>query len=115
MDEYIEIYKEDIPYSFEIVLGGDLFELGIGYNVNGDFFTVDLYKDSNALCIGEKILLDQAIFKNVSVDKAGNVDFNFPTDVIMAVGNSENIGRVGWEELENSVFLYVVPRSDLVV
>lgn len=36
--EYIDIDKNEIPYSFEIELAGEIFELEVNYNQAHDFF-----------------------------------------------------------------------------
>ena len=41
----IEINKNLIPYSFDITLGGEIFEIGVNYNEFADMFTLSLTKD----------------------------------------------------------------------
>lgn len=113
--DYIQIEKELIPYEFDIELGGRLYTLGINYNTYGDFFTADLAFNGEKLATGEKIVLNQFLFRELFEDVNHNVDSRFPTDLIMPLANDESIGTLGWDQLENNCFLYVVPRGELNV
>ena len=59
----IDIFKNDIPYRFEIVLG-ELFEFEVNYNTQYDYFTLDLLKDGEVVIQGEKILYGKELFSN---------------------------------------------------
>lgn len=99
--EYIEIEKELIPYSFEIELGAEIFELEIRYNQVGDYFTIDLYKDGEVLCYGEKIVYGEPLFDAI-------YDSRFPAPTIIPMDVSGNETRVGWDNLNETVFLVVM-------
>ncbi|MEH6943383.1 phage baseplate plug family protein [Bacillus sp. JJ722] len=62
----IELNKEDIPCEFEVELTGELFSLSVSYNVQSDFFTVGLSKNGEVLCYGEKMVLNQPLFSQLS-------------------------------------------------
>ena len=62
--EYIDIEKNSIPYTFEIVLAGETFQFTVNYNSFGDFFTVDLYKNNELVRMGEKIVYGLPLFEN---------------------------------------------------
>ena len=64
MNEYIEIDKDEIPYSFEIELAGEVFEIEVNYNQTYDFFTVDLFKDGGFLLL-EKNLSSIALYSKI--------------------------------------------------
>ncbi len=98
--EYIEIIKELIPYEFEIELGVELFTIEIQYNHLYDFFTIDLYKDDEALVLGEKLIYGQPLFTEVYDDR-------FPGPTIIPIDESGKETRVSWDNLNKTVFLVV--------
>lgn len=63
--DVLEIEKELLPYSCNIVLEGELFELHFNYNATADLFTVDLYKDGELICAGEPIIYGIPLWSNV--------------------------------------------------
>lgn len=99
--EYIEIEKELIPYRFEIELGAELFETEINYNLQHDFFTLDLYKDDEVLVYGEKITYGVPLFSEV-------FDSRFPGPTIIPWDESGQEQRVTFENLNETVFLRLV-------
>lgn len=100
MNEYIDIDKNEIPYSFEVELAGEVFELEVNYNQNHDFFTVDLFKDGGALVIGEKLILNRLLFRN-------RVDIGLPKVQIIPKDRANSATRITFENLNETVFLYV--------
>ena len=99
--EYINIEKELIPYSFEIELGVELFQIGVEYNAVGDFFTLDLSKDDEILVRNENIVYGEPLFSKI-------YDARFPAPLIVPTDESGNETRVGWENLNKTVFLVVM-------
>ncbi len=97
---YIDIDKDNVPYSFEIVLNGETFQFGINYNSYGDFFTVDLYKNSNLIRMGEKIVYGLPLFDNY-------LYLDIPKVVILPYDTTGNAIRISYENLNEDVFLYV--------
>ena len=63
----IEINKNLIPYSFDITLGGEIFEIGVNYNEFADMFTLSLAKDRELICSGEPIVYGVPLFKDIYV------------------------------------------------
>lgn len=98
--EYIEIDKDEIPYRFVIDLAGEEFEFEINYNNRYDFFTVDLYKDSRTLVVGEKMILNRPLFTDL-------VDIELPRVTITPKDRSNIETRITYENLEKTVFLFV--------
>ncbi|WP_332649657.1 phage baseplate plug family protein [Lysinibacillus sp. 54212] len=98
--EYIEIEKDLIPYRFETELGAELFEFEVHYNAHGDYFTVDLFKDGEVLVHGEKIVYGQSLFSEI-------YDERFPAPEIIPIDESGKETRVGWDNLNKTVFLVV--------
>lgn len=100
MNEYIEIDKQSIPYRFELELGGELFELEVNYNETFDFFTVDLYKDNQALVVGEKLMLNRPLFRN-------RVHIALPKVNIIPKDRGNVAKRITFDNTNETVFLYV--------
>lgn len=99
--EYINIEKALIPYRFEVELGAELFEFRVDYNGLYDYFTVDLYKDGATLVTGEKIVYGAPLFDEI-------YDNRFPGPTIIPIDESGKENRVGWGNLNETVFLVVV-------
>lgn len=99
--EYIEIEKALIPYRLEIELGAELFEMEIRYNEIGDYFTVDLIKGNEVLVYGEKIVYGKPLFSEV-------YDSRYPAPTIIPIDESEQESRVGYDNLNETVFLAVM-------
>lgn len=97
----LHINKNDIPYSTDIRVAGETFIFTFNYNAEGDFFTVDLTKNGEVLALGEKIVYGRALFISYA-------DERFPKAAIVPIDLALNRDWVGWAELENDVFLYVV-------
>lgn len=96
---YIEIDKESIPYSFEMQLENVSWEFEIRYNADYDFFTIDLLRAEELIVSGEKLIYGKPLFENVQTK---------PSIPIIPFDESGNAKRVGWDELENNVFLYLM-------
>lgn len=99
--EYINIEKELIPYSFEIELGVELFQVGVEYNEVGDFFTLDLSKDEEVLVSNEKIVYGEPLFSEI-------YDARYPAPLIIPIDESGKETRVSWNNLNKTVFLVVM-------
>ena len=93
---YIEIDKEAIPYRFNMRLNGVTWTFEVRYNSEYDFFTIDLYRGEESIQVGEKIIYGQPLF----ADELSGVR-------IMPLDLSGNADRVGWNELGETVFLYL--------
>lgn len=98
--EYIDIEKALIPYSFECELGAELFTMQINYNALGDYFTIDLSKDDDVLVLGEKIVYGTPLFSEIYDDR-------FPAPTIIPLDPANKESRVGWDNLNETVFLVV--------
>lgn len=98
---YLDIEKEAIPYTFETVLRNETYQFTINYNSVGDFFTVDVYKNSVPLRFGEKVVYGQPLFINHRYIGA-------PRLFIIPYDTTENAKRVSYENMSEDVFLYVI-------
>ncbi|UPW82320.1 hypothetical protein [Lysinibacillus sp. Ag94] len=98
--EYIDIDKNEIPYSFEVELAEEIYELEVNYNQSHDFFTIDLFKDGSVLVIGEKLILNRPLFRN-------RIDIDLPKVQIIPKDRADSANRITYENLNETVFLYV--------
>lgn len=98
---FLDIEKEAIPYTFETVLRNETYQFTVNYNSYGDFFTVDIYKNSVPLRFGEKIVYGQPLFINHRYIGAPRL-FIMPYDT---TGKAECIS---YENMSEDVFLYVI-------
>jgi len=104
----IHVEKKVIPYSADIRVAGTTYTFTFNYNAEGDFFTVDLARSDRGdevLALGEKITLGRALFVSY-------VDERFPLLPIIPIDLSMQVEKVGWKELGESVFLYVVSDKE---
>jgi hypothetical protein len=99
--EYIDIEKSLIPYRFEIPLNDVIYTWEINYNGDFDFFTVDLLIDKKILVQGEKLVYKMPLFDGVA-------DSRFPKNQIIPFDTSGNSNKVGWDTLNESVFLFIM-------
>ncbi|MFJ7663752.1 phage baseplate plug protein [Lysinibacillus sp. NPDC097162] len=99
-EEYIDVNKDEIPYSMEIDLGGEVFEIEFNYNRAYDFFTVDLFKEGEVLVIGEKLILNRPLFRN-------RVNLDLPKVNIIPIDRAGVADRISFNNLNETVFLYV--------
>lgn len=98
---YIEINKSLVPYTFEILLGQELFAFRVDYNNTGDLFTLSLSKNDEVLCSGEPIIYGVPLFENFKTRG------NFPTVKITPVDESGDMCAVTFDNLSSTVFLKV--------
>ncbi|SMB95333.1 hypothetical protein SAMN00017405_0382 [Desulfonispora thiosulfatigenes DSM 11270] len=103
--DYIEIEKDSIPYDFEIQLKGETFLFEINYNSLGEFLTVDLYKSEELIVSGEKIVYGQPLFQNVSY-------LDIPKVAIIPWDLAEEENRVGLDNINEKVFLYIIDPEE---
>lgn len=101
---YIPIEKEMIPYSFDIRVAGETFTFTINYNLDNDFFTVDLMRDTEVLAYGEVLTYGRALFSSYA-------DERFPRMPIIPYDLSMQEERVGWENFMEKVFLFIIEEA----
>lgn len=105
MNEYIEIDKNEIPYSFEVELAGEIFEMEVNYNETFDFFTVDLFKEDAPIVTGEKLILNRPLFRN-------RVHIGLPKAAIIPMDRSQQETRITYDNLNETVFLFIIESGD---
>lgn len=99
--KYINIEKEKIPYSFEVVLANETFQFEVFYNVVGDFFSLNLYKNHELVVLGEKIVYGVDLFDNLK-------HLPVPKVTIRPFDTTGKADKITYENLNEDVFLYVL-------
>lgn len=97
----IELELDMVPYNFDIVLGGELFNMEFFYNSYGDFYTVTLRKDDEVLCYNEPLVYGVELFSNVYVSD------KFPKLSIVPLDESGIQQAVTKETFCKTVFLTI--------
>ncbi len=97
----IPIHKEHIPYEVQYRLGNNTYKLVFQYNYFGDYFTVDLYRNADPLILGEKLLIGKPLFSTYTAND------RLPKTVIVPADLSMTATRTGWDEMSESVYLYM--------
>ena len=99
MRDIIEIEKDMLPYSFDIVLAGEEFNFEIMYNSAAEIFTITISKDDEVLVYNEPIIYGQELFSDVYVaDK-------FPAISIVPLDEAGIEKEVTYENFGKTVFL----------
>ncbi|MCU6794149.1 hypothetical protein OB236_18760 [Paenibacillus sp. WQ 127069] len=97
----IDIDKKKIPYRFEILLAGSLYEMEFHYNPGFNYFTVDLFKNKELLVYGEKLVYGLPLFHDI-------VDSRLPAVGLIPLDTSGQAFEVNAQTLGETVFLTVV-------
>lgn len=96
----IPIDKERIPYTFSIQIYEKTRTFTVRYNSDYDYFTLDMLDSDGPVVEGEKIMLHQELFSSLAT--GGLPRGLFVTDL------SDEAERCGWDELSETVFIYVL-------
>lgn len=100
-DNYaVMIDTSSVPYRFDIELAGDLFTFEVHYNTIGDYFTVHLERDGEALVYGKKLTYGEPLFGSLNDERLPKVQL-IPRDV------ARKETRVSMENLGVTVFLFI--------
>lgn len=97
---------EFISEEFEMELGVERFILGINYNQDYDFFTVDLYDaEREPIVLGERLRINMPLW--VDID-----DRRLPAPTIVPVDPSGHASAVTFENFMVSTFLMLDQEAD---
>ncbi|APC82238.1 hypothetical protein EXN48_14375 [Clostridium botulinum] len=107
----IPIYKNDLPYTFQMEFDGKNYVIDIEYNLTFDFITMSLSHEDKVLVSGEKLILNQPLFQ-CAVDDEGNKDPNFPSVDIIPTSCDKTVQRVGFDEFGDIVILEIKEVSN---
>lgn len=97
----ILINKEMVPYSFNISLADELFNVTVNYNKRSDLFVLTLKKNGEIICEGEPIVYGVPLFRDVY--KAGE----YPALDIIPIDESGEQKTVTFANFNETVFLTV--------
>lgn len=101
MRDIIEVDKSLIPYSFDILLAAELFNLEFHYNETADLFTVTLSKNGEVLVYNEPIMYGMPLFSDMYVSDV------FPAVDIECIDESGKEQIVTWENFGVTTFLTI--------
>ena len=101
MRDIIEIEKEMLPYSFDIVLAGEEFTMEIMYNNAAELFTITLSKDEKVLVYNEPIIYGHELFSDIY-----KADL-FPAISIVPLDEAGNEKEVTYNNFCKTVFLTI--------
>lgn len=97
----LEINKELLPYTCDMLLAGELFTLKVNYNATADLFTLDLYKDGALICAGEPIVYGVRLWQDVYNPEL------FPAVDIIPTDPSGESDTVTFDNLGKTVLLII--------
>lgn len=100
MRDIISINKNIIPYSFDILLGDNLWTLLVNYNTENDLFTVELYAGNELICV-EPVIYGVPLFGDSYM--AGK----YPAIDIIPLDPSNQENAVTWDNFNETVFLAI--------
>lgn len=106
MRDIIEVDKSLIPYSFDILLAKDLFNLEFHYNKTADIFTVTLSKNGEVLIYNEPIMYGMPLFADSYVSDV------YPMLDIVPLDESGKESKVTYENFGETVFLTIDDIGD---
>ncbi len=104
--QIIPIDKQSIPYRTTIRLADTSFTFTFFYNLQADRFTVDLARGDEVLVVGEPLIYGSPLF-------APFYDERLPGVALVPLDPTGTATRVGWAELGESVFLYLITLEDI--
>lgn len=113
--DYLPIEKDLIPYRFDIAINNETFTFEFHYNSEGDFFTCDLLKGETVLLYGEKISYGVYMFGAQLQDGKIITRDVYSKAILLPLDVSGQSTRVGWDELGESVLVYVLTEGELNV
>ena len=109
MRDIIEVDKELLPYSFNIVLAGEEFNMEFMYNERANLFTCTLSKDGEVMVYNEPLVYGVELFADVY--KADH----FPALAIVPLDEAGNETEITYENFGKTVFLTIDDQLDEVV
>lgn len=102
----LDIDKNILPYRFRVPLEGRTYDIEVYYNLEHDYFTLNLYFQDVILIDGEKLIYGKQLFE----------DFEYlpvPQIAIIPLDVSGNDSVVNFKTLGDTVFLYLLEEGDL--
>lgn len=100
----VPIYKDEIPYTFEMVFDEVVYNFEINYNDLFDFFTLDLSTVEEVLITGEKLVYGQQSFR-------ANAGHDLPN--VMPYDLSQRNQVVTWDNFGELIELIIQDESQI--
>ena len=108
MKDRIEIKKSLIPYNFNILLAGEVFNIRVDYNKAADLFVLRLEKNGETICAGEPVIYGVPLWQDVFVSG------KYPVLVIVPLDEAQNMNAVTYDNLNETVFLIIDNGSEAI-
>lgn len=108
MKDRMEIEKSLIPYTFDILLSGEIFTIRVDYNKVADLIVLSLSKDGEVICSGEPLIYGVPLWKDVFVAN------KYPAIVIVPKDEAEEMNAVTYDNLNETVFLVIDNGSESI-
>ena len=109
MHDTLHINKKLIPYTFSMLLGGELFDFRVDYNETHGFFTIGFSKDGEIVCSGEKIVYGKKLFEEIYEQG------KFPAIDIIPYDQSGEYDAVTYDNLSETVLLCIDNQEESIV
>lgn len=106
MRDRIIIEKTMLPYSFDILLGAEQYELEFLYNKTADMITVTLSKDEKILVYNEPLIYGVPLFSDLYTRG------DFPALDIVPYDESKQESKVTYDNIGTTVFLTIDQGDD---
>lgn len=107
MRDIIEVDKKLIPYSFNIVLAGEMFNMAFDHNKTADLFTCTLSKNGEVVVHNEPLVYGVPLFKDVYTADL------FPALDIVPCDEAGNESAVTFDNFGKTVFLTIDDQSEV--
>ena len=104
--DIVTINKNLIPYNFDILLAGEVFNIRVDYNNIADMFTVALSKGNIVICEGEPIVYGIPLFKDIFISG------KYPAVDIIPYDESGEYDSVTYDNLSQTVLLVIDNGGD---
>lgn len=95
--------KKKLPVDFSLNIDGVKYNFTLRYNKARDSLYLDLWLDEDTV-ISEKITYGMPLFTSLT-------DYRKPNATFMAYDISNDTEKVTYQNLNDSVFLYVIPKT----
>lgn len=109
MRDIIEVDKELIPYSFNIALAGEEFNMAFDYNKTADLFTCTLSKNGEVVVYNEPLIYGVELFADVY-----KADL-FPAIALVPFDESGNENAITYANFGETVFLVVDDQEEITL
>lgn len=103
--KYIDIDKDEVPYTFDLTLADETYTFTVKYNEHGDYFTIDLIKNDELIIEGERIVYAKPLFISSQYK-------DIPKVTILPFDLNDSVNRITFENFNEIVFLYIIEGAE---